>query len=122
MVIFGATVVTTKKLQFQQLVLGIDGTIHPFRKPCLQVMMLNISELGSLIAFGLLWLFKLRKSHKTNHESDQNKNLLNSESEQNPTEQIRRNFITRIRNNYTCMLFIRMLLPAILDICTGISA
>ncbi|KAA6355970.1 MAG: hypothetical protein EZS28_048503, partial [Streblomastix strix] len=33
MVIFGATVVTTKKLQFQQLVLGIDGTIHPFRKP-----------------------------------------------------------------------------------------
>ncbi|KAA6321340.1 MAG: Solute carrier family 35 member, partial [Streblomastix strix] len=42
--------------------------------------------------------------------------------EQNPTEQIRRNFITRIRNNYTCMLFIRMLLPAILDICTGISA
>ncbi|KAA6355031.1 MAG: hypothetical protein EZS28_049442, partial [Streblomastix strix] len=50
--IFGATVVTTKKLQFQQLVLGIDGTIHPFRKPCIQVKMLNISELGSLIAFG----------------------------------------------------------------------
>lgn len=33
LVIFGACVVTTKKMQFQTKAEGLDGLVHPFRKP-----------------------------------------------------------------------------------------
>ncbi|KAK2964243.1 putative Solute carrier family 35 member F6 [Blattamonas nauphoetae] len=139
MVLFGATVVTTKKLQFQQVVPGLITKPHAFRKPCLQVFMLNLAESLSLIVYliykGILHHRshrKLKDPEKPEGPSEDSTTVANAplllnqedltqgEPENTPPKPL--TCVQKIKSSSVVMLIIRMIVPSILDLGTGIMA
>ncbi|KAH7826789.1 putative transmembrane protein C2orf18 [Monocercomonoides exilis] len=117
MVACGSVVVTMKKLQFQQIVPGKIVKPHPFRKPCFQVLMLQFAETLCLIWFACIMCYRKRKEKKRsnalleNEDNDNDGNL-----NQNPQGK------KESKAKFILLLCVRMLIPAILDLCCSISA
>lgn len=124
-VVFGAGVITTKKMQFQTKVPGAPPYTnpHPFRKPVIQVSQQMISEVFSLIIFFGLWIHDYRRKKsflKKNPQGptmDPTTFLIKPTNDIAPVDINRRNFFIRflygVKTSYIPMMIIRLLLPSV---------
>lgn len=124
-VVFGAGVMTTKKLQFHTKVPGVTpySAAHPFRKPVIQVSQQMVSEVFSLVCFfGLLFhdyrrKKKYEKEHPNGPKLDPTTFLIKPTNDLIPVDINRRiflvRFLYRIKGSYIPMMIVRLLLPSL---------